>query len=113
MPRGNPAIKRLNKELKKVKKEPIDGIMCEPEGEDMFKWKGSIVGPKNTPYEGGTWVLKFEFPENFPFKPPKVSFVTKIYHCNVDPKGKICLDILKDNWAPSLSMQKILMSIML
>lgn len=78
---------------------------------DLFKWDGMIYGPSETPYEGGTYHLKIVFPTDYPFKPPKIQFTTKVYHCNVNDKGGICLDILKDNWSPALTISKVLLSI--
>lgn len=47
----------------------------------------------------------------YPFAPPKLRFKTRIYHCNVSPAGEICLDVLKDNWSPALTISKVLLSV--
>ena len=69
------------------------------------------MGPEDTPYHNGVFYLEIWFPSDFPFKPPKVNFITKIYHPNIDSSGNICLDILKDAWSPALSISKVLLSI--
>jgi len=69
------------------------------------------MGPTETPYEGGIFKLKIDFPADYPFKPPKLQFVTKIYHCNVNANGSICLDILQSQWSPALTIGKVLLSI--
>ena len=69
------------------------------------------MGPEGSPYLGGVFKLNIIFPETYPFKPPKVQFVTKVYHCNVNSNGSICLDILKDQWSPALTISKVLLSI--
>ena len=55
--------------------------------------------------------MQIVFPPDYPFKPPKIRFLTKMYHCNVDAKGGICLDILKEHWSPALTISKVLLSI--
>lgn len=64
-----------------------------------------------SPYQGGIFFLNIHFPSDYPFKPPKVNFTTKIYHCNINAAGAICLDILKDQWSPALTISKVLLSI--
>lgn len=69
------------------------------------------MGPDDSPYSGGVFFLNIHFPPDYPFKPPKVSFTTKIYHPNINANGSICLDILKDQWSPALTVSKVLLSI--
>eukprot|EP01084_Bolivina_argentea_P005285 9991_1 len=105
------ALRRLAKEMKALETDPPDHISLGPEGEDLFKWKATIIGPNDTPYEDGIFFLDIRIPRDYPFKPPKIRFETKIYHCNVNDRGSISLDILKDNWSPRLTIQKTLLSI--
>lgn len=69
------------------------------------------MGPPDSPYAGGVFFLTIHFPTDYPFRPPKVAFTTKIYHPNIHPSGNICLDILKDKWSPALTISKVLLSI--
>ena len=69
------------------------------------------MGPDDSPYSGGVFFLNIRFPPDYPFKPPKVNFTTKIYHPNINSNGSICLDILKDQWSPALTISKVLLSI--
>ena len=86
--------------------------MAGPEDDsNMFKWAGTVTGPEGSPYEGGTFFLKIDFPSDYPFKPPKIVFQTKIYHPNINSKGEICLDILKDQWSPSHTISAVLVSL--
>ena len=85
----------------------------------MFHWRGTLLGPVDTPYDGGVFFLDIIFPYhkdhigyNYPFKPPKVKFITKIYHCMINDRGGICLDILKSNWSPALTISKILSALL-
>ena len=73
--------------------------------------QATVMGPQGSPYAGGVFFLNVTFPTDYPFKPPKVQFTTKIYHCNVNSSGAICLDILKDQWSPALTISKVLLSI--
>ena len=105
------ALRRLNKELADLIKDPPANCSAGPIGDDMFHWKATILGPNDTPYEGGVFYLELWFGAEYPFKAPKVSFTTKINHPNVDSSGNICLDILKNNWSPAITSSKLLLSI--
>jgi ubiquitin-conjugating enzyme E2 D/E len=106
------ALRRLQKEYRDISKEPNESISAAPLNEaDMFTWGGTVRGPQGTPYEGGLFHLNIHFPTDYPFKPPKVTFITKVYHPNVNTDGGICLDILKDEWTPALSIPHVLLSI--
>lgn len=105
------ALKRLNKELDECGNNLPEGLSACPKGDDMFAWQGTIIGPEESPYADGVFFLDIKFPKDYPFKPPKVNFETKIYHCNVNEKGGICLPILKDEWSPALTVAKVLQAI--
>ncbi|KAJ4768935.1 Ubiquitin-conjugating enzyme E2 28 [Rhynchospora pubera] len=82
-----------------------------PAGEDMFHWQATIMGPPDSPYSGGVFLVNIHFPPDYPFKPPKVAFKTKVFHPNINSNGSICLDILKEQWSPALTISKVLLSI--
>ena len=102
-----------------------------PKGDNLYEWVSTILGPPGSVYEGGVFFLDIHFSPEYPFKPPKVkpratymlnvftyyfksiqvTFRTRIYHCNINSQGVICLDILKDNWSPALTISKVLLSI--
>lgn len=105
------SLKRINKELLDLTKDPPTNCSAGPIGDDLFHWQATIIGASDSPYEGGIFNLNIYFPADYPFKPPKVTFMTKIYHCNINSNGGICLDILKDAWSPALTISKVLLSI--
>lgn len=72
----------------------------------QFHWQATIMGPGDSPYSGGVFFLAIHFPTDYPFKPPKVNFTTRIYHPNINSNGSICLDILRDQWSPALTISK-------
>lgn len=112
-------------ELIDLGRDPPSSCSAGPTGDNMFQWQATIMGPvRNTimtqeshdltfsyvqgdsPYAGGVFFLSIMFPTDYPFKPPKVSFTTKIYHPNINANGSICLDILRDQWSPALTISK-------
>lgn len=105
------ALKRIQRELQELGRDPPANCSAGPVGDDLFHWQATIMGPEDSPYSGGVYFLDIHFPADYPFKPPKVSFTTKIYHCNINSNGGICLDILKDQWSPALTISKVLLSI--
>ncbi|GAA0152976.1 ubiquitin-protein ligase [Lithospermum erythrorhizon] len=103
--------KRILKELKDLQKDPPVSCSAGPVAEDMFHWQATIMGPPDCPYTGGVFLVTIHFPPDYPFKPPKVAFRTKVFHPNINSNGSICLDILKEQWSPALTISKVLLSI--
>ena len=103
--------RRITKELETIQKDPPSNCSAGPDDDNIYSWTATIMGPTETVYEGGLFYLNIEFPQNYPYKPPKVRFITKIYHPNINSSGGICLDILKDQWSPVLTVSKVLLSI--
>lgn len=109
-------LRRLQKEFADVDKEikstgSNTGIMkIMTVNNDLTHMNVVMKGPSGTPYEDGIFLLDLSFPLNFPFKPPTVKFMNQVYHPNIN-NGDICLDILKDNWSPALTVHKVLLSI--
>ncbi|VDN02950.1 unnamed protein product [Thelazia callipaeda] len=88
------------------------GVMIEIRDDSLLCIRGLIRGPPDSPYEGGTFALDMTIPEDYPFQPPTCKFVTKLWHPNISSQtGAICLDILKEQWAASLTLRTVLLSI--
>jgi len=109
------AESRIKREFREVvKSDEVAKCLIKVElvQDNFTELRGEIGGPVDTPYEGGTFVLEIKIPETYPFNPPKVRFVTKIWHPNVSSvTGAICLDILKDQWAAAMTLRTVLLSI--
>lgn len=106
------SLKRIAKELRDLRRDPPAMCSAGPaSNDDLFNWRGTVVGPPDSPYEGGLFDLNIRFPSDYPFKPPRVAFATKVYHPNIAGNGGICLDILKSQWSPALTISKVLLSI--
>ncbi|URD72851.1 Ubiquitin-conjugating enzyme [Musa troglodytarum] len=103
--------RRIIKETQRLLSEPAPGISASPSEDNMRYFNVMILGPSQSPYEGGVFKLELFLPEEYPMAAPKVRFLTKIYHPNIDKLGRICLDILKDKWSPALQIRTVLLSI--
>jgi len=106
------ALKRIQKELADLQRDPPANCSAGPNDDsELYQWTATIMGPDDSPYNGGVFFLNIQFPTDYPFKPPKITFTTRIYHPNINANGAICLDILKDQWSPALTISKVLLSI--
>ena len=104
-------LKHTNKELSDLARDPPAQCSASPVGDDMFHWQVTIMGPNNSPCQDGVFFLIIHFPTDYPFKPPKVAFTIRIYHPNINSNDSICLDILRSQWSPALTISKVLLSI--
>ena len=103
--------RRIKKELHEFMTDPPTHVSAGLLEDDLFRWTACITGPPDSPYAGGLFYLTIYFTKEYPFKPPKIRFKTKIYHPNINNNGSICLDILNKNWSPALTISKVLLSI--
>lgn len=104
-------LRRLRGEKLRWAKDPVDDIDYEILNNKLYTLMAWFRGPTQTPYEGGTFYLQFIFPPEYPLRPPFCRFITKVYHPNVDPHGRICCDMLQDAWSITFSTEKILLSL--
>ena len=106
------AAARLLKDLKKMQEDSThDSLQATPSGDNLFQWEAIIFGPDETIWEGGIFQLSLTFPEDYPNKPPKVKFLTQMFHPNIYNDGSICLDILAHAWSPVYDVSSVLTSI--
>ncbi|GAB4822661.1 hypothetical protein N2152v2_009707 [Parachlorella kessleri] len=130
----------MSRELKMLQTDPPPGVWAGPKGDSITALEAQIQvtrsmplhpssrrtqeeissvwllqGPIGTVYDGGVFSLEVNIPARYPFEPPKVRFVTRVYHPNIDGEGRICLDLLnmppKGAWKPSLNISTVLASI--
>ena len=104
-------LKRLKKEINDIQLQPPLNISAGPKDNNLYEWEAVLIGPEDTPYHTGVFYLDIYIPNEYPIKPPNIIFKTKIFHPNINSSGHICLDILKDQWSPSLTISNLLLSI--
>lgn len=100
---------RLNKELLEISRSKDQDIILQLVNDNLFHWHGYIKGPPDTPYSQGWFKLDFQIDQNYPLNPPKVKYLTKIFHPNIHfENGDICLEILKTNaWTPAWTLESL------
>ncbi|MFH4977165.1 hypothetical protein AB6A40_003874 [Gnathostoma spinigerum] len=109
--KGYVAVQRLLKEAEDLKNAPPLGCRAAPKGDNIFEWAAVIEGPEDTVYKGGTFFLELTLPKSYPFEPPRVVFLTRIYHCNINSQGIVCVDVLRDRWNCCMTISTVLQSI--
>mmetsp|Transcript_23024 Transcript_23024/g.43278 ORF Transcript_23024/g.43278 Transcript_23024/m.43278 type:complete len:151 (-) Transcript_23024:171-623(-) len=103
------SAKRLNKELQQLGKLNLDWVTIAPHNDELLHWRASMMGPAESHYAGGIFLIDFIFDAQYPFKAPTISFVTKIYHPNVkSDTGDICADLISNGWGPTLNVKHCL-----
>ena len=104
-------IERIAREYRTSSRQKLDGIMFRPVGENVSVIDAEIQGPEGTPYYGASFVVRLSFCSDYPNVPPKGHFLTKIFHPNVSESGEICVNALKRDWKPDLTLAHILLVI--
>jgi len=120
------AAVKISKDLKMMKEDPVEGIYCElVDDSNLFDWRIYIEGPGDSPYQGGIFQAKMEFPKDYPMSPPKLRFVSEFWHPNVYPDGRVCISILhppgedalnpderpEERWLPTQTVSTIMLSV--
>jgi ubiquitin-conjugating enzyme E2 T len=110
-------LARVRKELEQLSRDPPPGVAAWPADGALDAFQAVVQGPEGSPYEGGSFRLQLGLPARYPFEPPAVRFLTKVYHPNIDGCGRICLDSLKlppaGQWQPSLNIAQVLSQVRL
>jgi len=106
------ASRRLKKELGDIQSNKLEFVrLVVVDESNILSWSLHIQ-PSNPPYAKGAFKLQLHFPAEYPFKPPKVTFKTKIYHPNIDEKGQVCLPIISpENWKPATKVEQVLQAL--
>ena len=141
MTTAKPILLRLKRELEMISQSPSPGVTAWMINDDITHLGALIIGPDDSPYEKGSYILDIQIPERYPFEPPRVRFETPIYHPNIDTEGmfteittaqamylvisfslslttgRVCLDTLKmppqGSWSPSVNVNTLLLTLRL
>ena len=100
--------RRIVKETQRLLSEPAPGISATPYRDNLRYFNIIIAGPTGSPYESGIFKLELFLPEQYPMESPKVRFLTKIYHPNINLQGNVCLNILREDWKPVLDINAVI-----
>ncbi|KAI8058473.1 ubiquitin-conjugating enzyme E2 7 [Syncephalis plumigaleata] len=114
----------LQRQLQELNKNPVEGFSAGLADDNIFEWDVLIIGPPNTLYEGGFFKARLTFPETYPIQPPKLRFLSKMWHPNVYESGEVCISILhppgddkwgyekaSERWLPVHTVETILISV--
>lgn len=119
------ALRALALEYKSLQEEPVEGFRVKLVNEDnLFEWEVAIFGPPDTLYQGGYFKAHMKFPPDYPYSPPSIRFLTKVWHPNVYENGDLCISILHppvddpqsgelpcERWNPTQNVRTILLSV--
>lgn len=107
-------MQRINREIKRLVETPPEGIICYAT-DQLNNLSINIIGPHGSPYEGALFELELEIPDRYPFVPPRMKFLTPVYHPNIDTQGRICMDLLKmppnGGWKPTISLENLVVAV--
>uniref|UniRef100_A0A0N5A8C2 E2 ubiquitin-conjugating enzyme n=1 Tax=Syphacia muris TaxID=451379 RepID=A0A0N5A8C2_9BILA len=114
----------LNKAISEILRVPVDGFSAGLQDDDIYKWEVLVMGPPDTLYEGGFFRAVLDFPKEYPQRPPKMRFLSEIWHPNIDKEGNVCISILhepgddrwgyekpEERWLPVHTVETILLSV--
>ncbi|CAJ0563206.1 unnamed protein product, partial [Mesorhabditis spiculigera] len=118
------AMRALSVELRGLQTSPVEGFTISANEDNLFLWTVGIFGPPQTLYQGGYFKATIRFPQNYPYSPPTVKFLSKVWHPNVYENGDLCISILHapvddpqsgelacERWNPTQSVRTILLSV--
>jgi len=117
-------LRALNLEYRNIQEEPIEGFSVKLVNDNLCEWEVAIFGPPDTLYQGGYFKAHIKFPPDYPYSPPSLRFLTKVWHPNVYENGDLCISILHppvddpqsgelpcERWNPTQNVRTVLLSV--